>query len=220
MTGRLVSELPGDDLPGWFAPLIRLLQEATADQLSRFLPPQGHQRRSAVLMLFADCDAHPPVDVLLTERAHTLRSHAGQVSFPGGRLDPDDAGAEGAALREAAEETGLDPTGVQVVGTLPDIYLPVSDYAVTPVLAWWRRPSPIGVVDPAEVARVARVPIADLVEPGNRFMVRHPSGFVGPAFSVAGLLVWGFTALLLDRVLHLANWERPWDRGRILDVIT
>ena len=144
----------------------------------------------------------------------------GRCRSPAADWTPDDAGAEGAALRETVEETGLDPAGVQVVGTLPDVYLPVSDYAVTPVLAWWRRPSPIGVVDPAEVARVARVPIAELVEPANRFMVRHPSGFVGPAFAVAGLLVWGFTALLLDRVLHLTNWERPWDRGRILDVIT
>lgn len=173
-------------------------------------------------MLFADhpgSDGVPPADVLLTERAHTLRSHAGQVSFPGGRLDPNEE-AEAGALREAAEETGLDPAGVHVVGSLPDVYLPVSDFAVTPVLAWWRRPSAVGVVDPAEVARVARVPVAELVDPANRFMVRHPSGFVGPAFGVADLLVWGFTALLLDRVLHLARWERPWDRGRIRDVIT
>ena len=207
-------------LPTWFAPLAGLVDAARPDQLSRFLPPPGQRRRSAVLMLFAGADHESvPGDVLLTERAHTLRSHAGQVAFPGGRVDPGDAGPEAAALREAVEETGLDPDGVCMVGALPDVYLPVSDYAVTPVLAWWRRPSPVHVVDPAEVSRVARVTVAELVDPANRIMVRHPSGFVGPAFVVADLLVWGFTALLLDRLLHLTGWERDWDRTRLRDVV-
>jgi 8-oxo-dGTP pyrophosphatase MutT (NUDIX family) len=200
-------------LPEWFAPLRRVADEATADQISRFTPPAGHPRRSAVLILFGDQDG--AVDVLLTERSSTLRSHAGQVAFPGGRQDPTDAGPEAAALREAQEETGLDPDGVQVVGRLPDLYLPPSDYAVTPVLAWWRLPSAVAVVDAAEVARVERVRVGDLVDPANRFVVRHPSGFVGPGFRVGGLFVWGFTAGILDRVLHLAGWDTPWDRTRI-----
>lgn len=205
--------------PGWLADLTRMPAQTSADQLSRFTPPENHQRRSAVLILFSGADdGRGPGDVLLTERAATLRSHAGQVSFPGGRLDPGDRGPEDAALREAVEETGLDATGVEVVGTLPPLFLPVSDYAVTPVLAWWCRPSPVRVVDPGEVARVVRVPVAELVDPANRCMVRHPSGYVGPGFEVAGLLVWGFTAGLLDRVLHLAGWDRDWDRDRMRDL--
>jgi hypothetical protein len=105
-----------------------------------------------------------------------------------------------------------------VLAELPDLYLPVSDYAVTPVLAWWRIPSPVGVRDPAEVARVVRVPVPELLDPANRFSAVHPSGFVGPAFSTQGLFVWGFTAGLLDRLLHLSGWERPWDPGRLQDV--
>jgi hypothetical protein len=70
-------------------------------------------------------------------------------------------------------------------------------------------------MDPREVASVHRVPVAELVDPANRFRVSHPSGYVGAAFRVRGLLVWGFTAGLLDRLLRLGGWERPWDEDRI-----
>jgi hypothetical protein len=62
---------------------------------------------------------------------------------------------------------------------------------------------------------VARVPVADLVDPSHRLQILHPSGFVGPAFEVADMLVWGFTAGVLDRLLALAGWERHWDRSRV-----
>lgn len=204
---------PPQDFPGWFAPLLDVVDRAEAHQLTTFAPPVDHTpRRSSVLILFAEGDAGP--DVLLTERAADLRSHAGQVAFPGGALDPDDGGPVGAALREGQEETGLDPSGVQVAGPLPDLYLMVSDFVVTPVVAWWREPSPVGPVNPAEVARVVRVPVAELVDPANRFRVTHPSGYAGPGFSASGLFVWGFTAGLLDRLFHLTGWEHPWDLTR------
>ena len=150
-----------------------------------------------------------------TDQKRLVRRHAGQVAFPGGAVDPGDDGVVGAALREAVEETGLDPAGVEVFGTLPALFLPVSDFVVTPVLAWWREPSPVSAVDPAEVASVHRVRLADLLDPGNRFRVSHPSGYVGAAFGVDGLLVWGFTAGLLDRLLRIAGWEVPWDQQRV-----
>jgi hypothetical protein len=140
------------------------------------------------------------------------------MAFPGGAVDPGDDGVVGAALREAVEETGLDAAGVDVFGTLPALFLPVSDFVVTPVLAWWREPSAVGVVDPAEVASVHRVLLADLLDPANRLLVSHPSGYVGAAFEVSGQLVWGFTAGLLDRLLRLAGWERPWDRTRVQEL--
>ena len=199
-------------LPAWFAPLLHVARTAQADDISVFVPPPGHHRRSAVLLLFGEGPAGP--DVLLTERAAGLRAHPGQVAFPGGRLEPSDAGPGAAAVREAQEETGLDPAGVAVLATLPDLYLPVSDFAVTPVLAWWREPSPVDAVDPTEVARAVRVPVAELLDPANRFLVTHPSGWVGPGFEASGLFVWGFTAGVLDRVLALAGWERPWSRDR------
>jgi 8-oxo-dGTP pyrophosphatase MutT (NUDIX family) len=202
--------------PEWLASLRRVVRTVRAEDLRSLTPPEGSGRRAGVLMLFGQTDGVP--DVLLTERAVTLSSHAGQVAFPGGRLDPQDAGPVEAAIREAREETGLDPAGVEVLGTLPDLYIPVSDYTVTPVLGWWRRAVPVAPMDPAEVVRVVRVPLPELADPAHRFLARHPSGFQGPGFRVGGLLVWGFTAGLLDALLKLTGGERPWDENRLEDI--
>jgi len=202
-----------DTLPEWLRPVAALADTVAPHELSRFLPPAEGGRRSAVLLLFGEGQAGP--DILLTERSHGMRSHPGQVSFPGGAIDAGDANAAAAAVREAVEETGLHPSGVEVFATLPDLFLPPSGFVVSPVLAWWRVPSPVSVVDPREVASVHRVPLAELLDPDNRLLVRHPSGYVGAAFQVRGLLVWGFTAGLLDRVLRLAGWEKPWAEDRL-----
>jgi 8-oxo-dGTP pyrophosphatase MutT (NUDIX family) len=207
-----------DGLPDWLMPVVSAARTVAPEQLSRFLPPEsGSGRQSAVLILFGEGKRGP--ELLLMERSSSLRSHPGQPSFPGGALDPGDgdpaaSGPLRAALREAEEETGLDPSGVQLFGVLPKLYIPVSGFVVTPVLGWWRAPTPVGVVDPAETARVFTVPVADLTDPANRVTAHHPSGHHGPAFLVASALVWGFTAGVIDRILHFAGWERPWDRSR------
>lgn len=208
------------DLPAWLAPIARAAATVRPGQLSRFVPPPEGGRQSAVLMLFgeAERDGRGQPDLLLIERSTGLRSHAGQPAFPGGALDPGEGGPVDAALREAAEETGLDPAGVEVLGSLPALWVPRSGFVVTPVLGWWRTPSPVRVMDAAEVAAVHRVPLDDLLEPANRLQVRHPGGGIGPAFQVAGMLVWGFTGGLLARLLALAGLERPWDKTRMEDV--
>lgn len=208
--------------PPWLHVLERALPGVQTEDLSRFAPPETGGRHSAVLVLFGQSpSADGPVpDVLLIERAHTMRSHAGQPAFPGGSLDPEDGDPEGdgpitAALREANEEVGLDPASVDVLGQLPALWLPPSGFVVHPILGWWREPHPVGVVDTAEVASVLRAPLSALTDPTARLQVTHPSGWVGPAFEVGELLVWGFTAGLLDRLLALGGWEQPWDDTRV-----
>jgi 8-oxo-dGTP pyrophosphatase MutT (NUDIX family) len=183
-------------------------------------PADGGGRPSAVLILFACEDERTGPDLLLIQRSDDLRLHAGQPAFPGGTIDAGDAGPVAAALREAAEETGLDPGDVEVVGQLPELFIPRTMFRVVPVLAWWRRPSAVAPVDTAEVAAVERIRVSELADPAVRLTVRAVSGHASPAFRVRGLFIWGFTALLIDRLLALGGWERPWDHSIVVDVPT
>jgi 8-oxo-dGTP pyrophosphatase MutT (NUDIX family) len=179
-------------------------------------PPARGGRASAVLVLFAE--GPDGTDLLFIQRSDELRLHAGQPAFPGGAIDAGDEGPVAAALREAVEEVGLDPAGVDVVGTLPEMFIERTGFRVVPVLAWWRRPSAVAPVDAAEVAAVERVSVAELADPDVRLMVRVPDGRTTPAFRVRGMLIWGFTAMLVDRLLALAGWEKPWDVAKVMDL--
>lgn len=205
----------------------------TAAGLTEWFPAAPEGRPAAVLMLFGELDSIPSrydaraaavsrdLDVLLLARAASLRSHPGQVAFPGGRVDPGDRGPVDAALREAREETGLDPDGVDVLGVLPSVPLEYSQHLVTPVLGWWQRPTPVRVVDEAESADVFRAPVADLLDPANRgstIIRRDGHEWRGPGFLVrhetGEHLVWGFTAMLLEGLFDRLGWTEPWDAGR------
>ena len=198
-------------IPDWLEPVRAATTTITADELSRYVPPAGTTpRQGAVLMLYGEGPDGP--DLLLTERAHHMRSHPGQVSFPGGSLDPDDADAASGALREAQEETGLDPAGVEILGDLPQLWIPPSNFAVTTVVGWWREESPVAVVDPDEVHAVLRVPLDRLLDPSHRVTTVHPLGRFGPGFVLEdGLLLWGFTAGIVSRLFDHIGWTKPWD---------
>jgi 8-oxo-dGTP pyrophosphatase MutT (NUDIX family) len=204
-------------LPAWWEPLLSRVVEASTDDFRLLSSPADGGRDSAVLVLLGEPVPGEP-DVLVLQRAATMRTHAGQPAFPGGAAEPGDRDAAATALREADEEVGLDPASVTVLAQLPRFWIPVSDFVVTPVLAWWREPHPVHPRDPAEVAHVARLPINELADPDNRLRVRHPSGWIGPAFQVRGMLVWGFTAGVLSALLEMGGWARPWPDDRISDL--
>jgi 8-oxo-dGTP pyrophosphatase MutT (NUDIX family) len=207
-----------DSVPEWLRPLVEISGDLDSKAFTRFAPPSTvSTRAAAVLILLGEGPKGP--DVLLLRRADTLGSHAGQVAFPGGGADEGDGGPVGTALREAEEETGVDPAGVRPLAVLPELFVPVSGFAVTPVLAHWVKSSPVRAVDFGETASVARVAIADLVDPANRYQVqRAGAGWKGPVFEVDGLFVWGFTAGLLSTLLTLGGWERDWDRDDVRDL--
>jgi 8-oxo-dGTP pyrophosphatase MutT (NUDIX family) len=136
--------------------------------------------------------------VVLTRRAARLRHHAGQVAFPGGKIDAGDPSAEAAALREAEEEIGLPPDAVEVLGRLAP-HETVTGFAVTPVLGVIRRPFDPRP-DPGEVAEVFRVPLAHVADPARyRIEVRRLNGQERRYYAVpwGPYYIWGATARIL-----------------------
>lgn len=187
-------------------------------------PDAGPQRvrQAAVLVLMWESPQGP--QVLLTQRSATMSSHAGQVSFPGGAQDDDDDGPIDTALREAHEEVALDRRRVEVIGALPPAPVPVSGFMVTPVLAVTADPGTL-VPEAREVQRVLRVPLDTLADPALRrtaVLTRGGMRLASPAFLLGegppdGPLLWGFTAILLDRVMDHMGWSRPWDDTAEID---
>ena len=166
------------------------------------LPPGRTGRPAAVLALLYPDDTGE-TRVVLIERA-VGGHHSGEVSFPGGKAEPGDADMAATALREAAEEVGLDAAaaGVRVVGTLDLHWIPVSDFAITPILAVAER-RPLMTAAPAEVARIVEVPMATFLPDARIEMVERTIGdwpLRYGAYAVDGLSVWGATARILSQL--------------------
>jgi 8-oxo-dGTP pyrophosphatase MutT (NUDIX family) len=167
-------------------------------------PPAGRSGRPAAVLVLLFPDADGLARVVLTERSSRDGHHSGEVSFPGGKSEPDDVDIVATALREASEEVSLDAeaAGLRVVGLLDEFWIPVSNYAVTPVLAVAVR-QPELVPAPAEVARIVEPPITRFLPGAPIEMVERTIGdwpLRYGAYDVDGLSVWGATARILSQL--------------------
>ena len=193
-------------------------QEITLPQIRRAIARHTAVRRPefgrAAAVLVPLLPRPEGLHVLFTERSKELRAHAGQISFPGGSVDPADADVRAAALREAYEEVGLQGQHVDVLGTIDDCPTFVTGYVITPV---------VGVIDPlaftaagrypwdpspAEIAALHELPLSDFCDPANlRVEMREREGqmFELYWYTVRGTVVWGATARILNQLIELAR---------------
>ncbi len=200
-----------------FSQLHDSLTHAAPIRDARHPEPTEGMRRAAVLILLTD-DDDPAI--LFTERASHLRKHAGQISFPGGSRDGDET-PEQTAIREAVEEVSAEPAALSVIGRLPASSLPVTSFAVTPVVAILDNPSDAMEqfeADESEVADIHWIRVSELVAESNRGTWSFGSEHSGPAFVCGEVVIWGFTAMLVDGLLELAGWSQPWNADKHVEI--
>jgi 8-oxo-dGTP pyrophosphatase MutT (NUDIX family) len=195
---RLAGSAPRHAVEEWRVP--GLTAEASR-AYRRYFPAQAIP--AAVLVPLIE---RPELSVLLTQRATDLRNHAGQISFPGGRIERGDAGPREAALREAREEIGLDERFVCVVGYLPD-HVVMTGFRVTPVVAFVR-PGFELLLDSKEVTDTFEVPLAHVFDPANHQLRLRRSGFTGEEVEFCDIpygerIIWGATAGMLLTLYRL-----------------
>jgi len=175
--------------------------------------PPGARKAAALILLYPLAErAH----LLLTVRASQLAQHAGQVSFPGGSLEANET-VHQAALRETQEEVGVDPSQVRLIGLLSPLYIPVSGFALHPVVGVTDRPPALKAAA-EEVWRVLETPLAELLTtagPNRGYRWHEDRCYQVPYFEVGGERVWGATAMILAELITIvgASLEPPWGRS-------
>ncbi len=169
----------------------------------------GRGKLAAVLLMVYELDAEGDTRLVLTRRRRDMSKHPGQISFPGGRQDNDESLLD-TALRETSEEIGIGPQSVEVLGQLNTIYIPPSDFTVTPFVGWHRGVPKFDAAE-YEVAEILEVPITQLLDPAtlvagqvetwNQEDPFRPRKIDAPHYAVGPHQIWGATAIMLDEFI-------------------
>lgn len=191
---QLKNRLPGSISHTKMLPPGRILQ----------LPPDhSDYLESAVLLLLFPSQQH--IQICLIRRPTTMKNHAGQIAFPGGKKEKDDADLVQTALREAREEIGIDSSAVEVLGLLSSVYVQISDFLITPVLGWLSEKPDIQI-DPSEVDEVIYVSLDDLADQVNRTdkeLETRTGRIIAPGYEVDGRFIWGATGMILAELVDI-----------------
>jgi 8-oxo-dGTP pyrophosphatase MutT (NUDIX family) len=161
-------------------------------------------RRSGVLILFYIKESEP--HIVLIQRPVYEGTHSGQIAFPGGKVEETDVDIEDTALREANEEVGVVMDDVEVIGKLTDMFIPVSNFIVTPVIGFIDY-SPSFILDPREVAEIVSVKLSKITEITeltlNKVKLNTGLKIEVPTFELNNKIVWGATAVILNELRHV-----------------
>ncbi|MDP1623805.1 MAG: CoA pyrophosphatase [Bacteroidales bacterium] len=191
-------------LPGRFAQL-KMSSLVRIQELMKFSAPEDAIQSSVLILLY-------PIDggigLVLMLRPEYGGIHGGQISLPGGKYEETDESLIYTALREAQEEIGIDPAKVQILGQLTEMYIPPSNFMVTPVVAY-QASQPRFVADPKEVAKIIEIRLDDLLDRNNmqkkKIKLSMGISLKVPSFYINGYIIWGATAMILSELKEIAN---------------
>jgi 8-oxo-dGTP pyrophosphatase MutT (NUDIX family) len=174
-------------------------------------PPSNDQsviQSSVLFLLFVEDEK---IKTIVIRRPVTMKNHAGQIAFPGGKVEPDDIDIIETALRETKEEIGIGPENIQIIGKLSPIYLEISNFIINPVIGWCKK-NPEFLIDNTEVASVHILDIEELLKPETMIIqnVETLSGLLAvPGFSIDGLFIWGATSMIISEFIDVYNNLTP-----------
>ncbi len=211
-------------MPGWdnFQAFLRKIEQASQGNLPgqdaqfKLVPPgrdkpnldlieSQNPKRAGVLALFYPVEDQP--HVVLMKRNTYPGVHSGQISFPGGRLEPEDADLTETALRETEEEIGVDRSSIRVLGLLSKVFIPPSNFLVQPVMGFLDH-RPEFVPHDHEVDELLELPMSSFTNPQNLRATRvDVRGFKVdvPAFHINGNIIWGATAMMMSEITHMVG---------------
>lgn len=193
----MVRKMTDDREPGWLDTIRTRVEHCRSADPDPSV--NGAHRTAAVLVLLSGNDDRPTI--VLTERAATLTNYPGTLVFPGGSTETGDDGPVATALRESAEEIGIDPTHVHIIGSLPPLWLSATRFLVTPVVGWCTRLQLTDFLNPDEVAVVIQIPLREFAKTSGRVQRNGTTDRGGHRYSFEGTAVGDMASTVIDALL-------------------